>query len=97
MSRKNDSILELLIQAPWWVSALLAAMAYVGFVHVLPSIVAESPVFHALKSAMAPMGLLVAAFLLLLAAISFIHRLRRKRRLDRQLDIKSIRNLHQRS
>ena len=43
MPRKNDSLLFELSLLPWWVSAAIAAVAFVGIVYVFPSMSIESP------------------------------------------------------
>ncbi len=49
MSRKNPGAGELLILAPWWVSAVLCAVSYVGLKWIIPHFAASAanPFFKA--------------------------------------------------
>jgi hypothetical protein len=38
MARKNESILNLLIQCPWWVSVLVSGIAFVFLKFIFPSV-----------------------------------------------------------
>jgi len=38
MARRDESILNLLVKCPWWVSVLVSGIAFVGLRFVLPSI-----------------------------------------------------------
>ncbi len=45
MARKNDGLLWHLMDAPWWVSVLFAAIAYMGLSYVLPALSMSSENF----------------------------------------------------
>lgn len=68
MPRRNeDSPLELLTRAPWWISAILAAISYFGLTFFVPSLLKDSTgmVNQALAKAapsLAPFALLVFGF-----------------------------------
>ena len=97
MPRKNDSLLFELSLLPWWVSAAIAAVAFVGIVYVFPSMSIESPLlammFAPLQSMAIYFGIPVAMIFLLPAAMSFAERTRKKRLLDRLRNLESIRDL----
>ena len=96
MPRKNENILFVLSLLPWWVSATIAAVAFVGIVYVFPSMSIESPLWAFVKPLQGMaiyFGILVAVVLLFPAAVSYIDRTRKKRLLDRQQNIESIRDL----
>ncbi len=38
MGQKDESILNLLVESPWWISFLVSAITFVGLRFVLPSI-----------------------------------------------------------
>jgi len=38
MARKDESILNQLVECPWWVSVLVSAAAFVGSRNILPAI-----------------------------------------------------------
>ena len=96
MTRKNEDPLFLLSLLPWWVSATIAAAAFVGIVFVFPSLSIEPPwrtFVRPLQSMAIYIGILVAVVLLLPAGVSYIEQSRKKRLLDRQQNLESIRAL----
>ena len=96
MPRKNEGLLFELSLLPWWVSATIAAVAFIGIVFVFPSISIESPpwqILVPLQSKASYIGISVAALFLLLSGLSFSERRRKKRLLDRQRNLESIRDL----
>lgn len=97
MPRKNEGLLFELSLLPWWVSATIAAVAFVGIVYVFPSMSIESPllaILVSLQSKASYLGTAVAMLFLLTALLSFSERRRKKRLLDRQRSLDSIRDLH---
>jgi hypothetical protein len=44
MTRKNESILDLLVSCPWWVSVLASGIAFVFLKFILPSQTSMKPV-----------------------------------------------------
>ena len=97
MPRKNEGLLFELSLLPWWVSATIAAVAFVGIVYVFPSMSIESPLWAVLvplQSKASYLGTAVAMLFLLTAVLSFAERRRKKRLLDRQRNLDSIRDLH---
>ena len=96
MPRKNGGLLFELSLLPWWVSATIGAVAFVGIVYVFPSVSIESPFWAfavPLQSKATWFGVAVGAVFLLPAAVSYAERIRKKRLLDRQRNIESIRDL----
>ena len=97
MPRKNEGLLFELSLLPWWVSATIAAVAFVGIVYVFPSMSIESPllaILVSLQSKASYLGTAVAMLFLLTALLSFSERRRKRRLLDRQRSLDSIRDLH---
>ena len=97
MPRKNEGLLFELSLLPWWVSATIAAIAFVGIVYVFPLVSIESPlraILVPLQSKASYLGTAVAILFLLTALLSFAERRRKKRLLDRQRSLDSIRDLH---
>lgn len=69
MARRKDGIIWHLMDAPWWLSVLLAGVIYLGLSYLLPSLAASSDNF--IFNAMAPNFPLMApyfTFLFLLPA-----------------------------
>ena len=93
MPRKNESLLELLTKAPWWVSVLFSGFVYVFLKGFLPAIAAENIFLQGIAitgQSLAP----VAAFIFLLPApISLFNSFRKKRLLDKQKDLHSIKSV----
>ena len=96
MPRKNEGLLFELRLLPWWVSATIAAVAFVGIAYVFPSVSIESPLWAfavPLQSKATYFGIAVAAVFLLPTVVSYAERIRKKRLLDRQQNLESIRDL----
>ena len=96
MPRKNEGLLFELCSLPWWVSAAIAAIAFVGIAYVFPSTSIESPLWAALISLQGKamyFAIPIAMIFLLPTVLSFAERTRKKRLSDRQLDLVSIREL----
>ena len=92
MAKENENSFYLLTLMPWWVSAGLAAVLYIVLKWILPSIEFESPIAIGMVPAAAK-NAWVAAFLLIPALISAVESGRKRRLLDRQNGIESIRDL----
>jgi restriction system protein len=92
MARKEENILNLLSNFPWWVSVLFGICVYVGLRFVIPSITFTNPFYKGMAQA-APRYALISLIFLLPAAASAIVTTRKRRLLDRQSGIESIRLL----
>lgn len=104
MPRRRDPLLYDLIFLPWWVSVILAVGAYIGLAFVLPASIcpgdscaaSASPQhiiprqFASLSSILAPY---IAVLLLVPAPISAFRDWKKRKLLDRQEGIESIRLL----
>lgn len=97
MPRKNTTFVDLLLQAPWWVSVVTALTTYVVLAQLLPSVETENQLSNMLFKALAVPAPFIAAFLLLIAPFSFFNSQRKAKQLDAQESIKTIRNLHWRN
>ena len=94
MARKQESILEVLMQCPWWVSVIVSAASYIGLAVVLPSVEFKSVPFQAMANGIAPMAAYVALIFLIPAPISAFNAWRKRELVDRQTGIQSIRALN---
>lgn len=93
MARRGAGLFELLATMPWWVSVCVAGVVYVTLAFVVP-VIPFSNVFLKSLGQVAPQLAWVAAVLFLLpAAVSAVDSFRRRRTLDRQSGIESIRSL----
>lgn len=92
MSRRQSGLTALLVALPWWVGVILAAIAYVVLAYGAPSLNLSNPFLQPIAKITAPILALPAALLLLaLAVASALAALYRRRLLDRQRDLESLR------
>jgi restriction system protein len=92
MRRRDENILTVLAQVPWWISVIIAGVVYVVLKFVIPSIWAQDPIFKFMALAAGQLAW-VAVIFLFPAAVSAIESLRKGRLLDQQSGIESIRSL----
>jgi len=97
MPKKNNAIPHLLIQAPWWASALLASIVYLLLGQILPAVETTIPLINMVFKALAVPAPMLASFILLIAPFSFFNSRRKAKQLDTQRNIESIRQLHWRN
>ena len=89
-------LLNDLTSAPWWVSVILAVVAYIGLRIILPSVCSTDDcnmVFQAIIASDGLFPLVVAAVLLLPAFVSAFRRIKSHYSLKHNQDIESIRQL----
>jgi restriction system protein len=92
VSRRQSGLTTLLVALPWWVSVILAAVAYAALAYGAPSLNLSNPFLQSIAKITAPLLALPAALLLLaLAVASALAALHRRRLLDRQRDLESLR------
>jgi restriction system protein len=82
MPRRKSSLAEDLVLAPWWVSALLAFLAYALLPGILPTPMVKGGLVG-----------VIALGLLALSAISALRSLKNRRLLNAQIGLESLRNL----
>ena len=97
MPRNNTKIVDLLFQAPWWVSVITAAITYLLMGHLLPSIETDNQLINMVFNALAIPAPYFAIFILLIAPFSFFNARRKAKQLDAQKSIETIRQLHWRN
>lgn len=96
MPRSEESMVDLLLAAPWWISVILAAIAYLGLAVILPSSCSDGQCFIVLQvlAETAPnFAPFVSIFLLFLGGVSAFKDWQKRRLLDEQTSLESIRNL----
>jgi restriction system protein len=95
MARKDEGILTLLVQCPWWVSVTLTGSTYVVFSFVIPWLIPAiaSPVLRGLLGAAPLVAPLLALVLLVPAPLAALRAWRQRQLLDAQQDLTSIRAL----
>lgn len=94
MARRNESILDILMVLPWWVSVIVSAIAYIALTFIVPSIVPESIFFKGFAKLLPQLAPYFALILLIPAPISALNSWRKRQRLENQKNIQSIRALN---
>ena len=80
MARKDESILNLLVECPWWVSILVSGIAFVFLRFKLPSIDFGSMAVNSFAKGLSGGAPIVALVLLLPAPIAALNSFLKKRR-----------------
>lgn len=91
MARRNESLGELLIKTPWWVSGILGVLVFICLRWGLP-VWAGDKTRQMLVSTFVGIAPAILFLFLLLAAVSFWFGLRRRHLLDDQTSLESLRN-----
>ncbi len=99
MARRKENILDDLMRAPWWVSVVCSAGAFILLRFVVPIFIPAGPanssnyVFKGILGALPVAAPFLAFFLLIPAPIAAVRQWRERRLLDSQTDLASIRAL----
>jgi hypothetical protein len=93
MARKGESILNLLVECTWWVSVLASGIAFVFVKFILPSIDFQNMVVNSFAKGLSSVAPFVALILLIPAPIAALNSWRKRRLLDSQKGLDSIRAL----
>ena len=93
MSGKDESILNLLVECPWWVSVLVSGIAFVFLRYILPSIDFGSLMTNNFAKGISGAAPFIALVLLLPAPISALKSWQKSKRLDSQNGLDSIKAL----
>lgn len=80
MARKDESILNLLVESPWWVSVLVSGIAFVFLKYIFPSIDFGSMAANSFAKGLSGAPPFVALVLLLPAPISALRAWEKRRR-----------------
>lgn len=89
--KRNDSILDLLVELPWWVSVLVAGAVYAALRHWLPGYPIANPYLAMMAKALESQAGFLSLILLVPAPLSMLRAFRRRRLLDQQTSLESIR------
>jgi restriction system protein len=93
MRRKKESILDLLVEAPWWISLIVAGSAFFVLRYIFPAVSGQNFAVKALARTAPVVAPWVSLFLLIPAPISFYNSWRKRKLLDGQKDLDTIRSL----
>ena len=80
MARKDESIINLLVESPWWVSVLVSVIAFVFLKFILPSIAFRGMAANSFARGLSAAAPFVALALLLPAPISALKSWKKKKR-----------------
>lgn len=94
MRRKNESLAEILIKAPWWVSIIVAALVFAGMRWAFPAYLSDKPSTAALSHGIANIAPFGALFFLLIAGLSALYQKKRRALVDNQTSLQNLRDLH---
>ena len=94
MARKNESLLNLLVRLPWWVSLALALMVYVFFRFVIPLFSFENPIIDGMARFCTQIAPVLFLLLVFVSAVSAVISWRNSRMLDAQKGLETVKNLN---
>ena len=89
MARRDEGLLDVLVEVPWWVSIIVGIVVYIGMRFVIPALSAGNAFSNALAQGISQFAW-VALIFLLPAGLSAFRSARKSQRLDRQTSIDSI-------
>jgi restriction system protein len=93
MAKRRESLVDVLLVVPWWVSAVVACIAYALLGFVIPAHLAGNQFGIGVASISKTCALPAAAFFLLVGFASFIRTLFVKRKFDSVEGIEGVRGL----
>jgi restriction system protein len=93
MARKNEGWFDLLIVLPWWVSVIVSVSAYIGLKYIAPSITVDNMFLQPMLKALPSLSPIIPLVLLIPAPISAFTAWRKRKLLDDQKSIQTIRDL----
>ena len=93
MAKKNDDLVRVLTLLPWWVNLSLAPLAYLLASRAAPAMLGDNALAPVFGPMFAYLGIALAAFFGAAAVASFVLSSRKRRLLDRQTGLDSIRAL----
>ena len=91
--RKDENILSILSMLPWWVSLATAAIVYIGLKFILPNINFGNPYLQPMALAISNVAGYLSCIFLIGVPLSLINRAHRRKLLDNQTSIQSIRDM----
>jgi restriction system protein len=93
MARRRESLADVLMVLPWWVSVVVAAAAYALLAFAAPRYLQANPYAAGLSAASKNYAALVAGVFLLIGFLSFVRALLIKRKFDALAGIEQVRQL----
>lgn len=91
MPRNRESNLELLLKLPWWVSAVLGVASFIALRYIIPAKLDHNQALHPFAVALPKLAFLPLVLFALIAAGSFWFSRHRRRLVDVQTSLESLR------
>jgi restriction system protein len=91
MARKDESILNLLVECPWWVSILVSGTAFVFLKFIFPLMESQSMAANSFARGLSSAAPFIALVLLLPAPIAALNSFLKKKRRANQKGFKDRR------
>lgn len=85
MAKRDESLLDLMADLPWWVSVIVAALSYACLKYLLPAIPVGGAMDGVVVQVLAQLAPLIAAAFLLSAFVSAVKSAARRRRQTNEL------------
>lgn len=93
MARREEKLFDILLKSPWWVSVVLALVVFGGMRWVAPAMIGNTQIGSGIGMAVAKMAPWPAAFLLMLAAGSAVFAAKKRKLVDGQTSLESLRSV----
>ncbi|MGO8931180.1 MAG: restriction endonuclease [Limisphaerales bacterium] len=91
MSQRNEKFGDLLLMAPWWVSAGLGVLAYVGLRWILPAFAGQDKLVQAVFAGLPTLAPFAALVFGIMAVASALFGAKRRRLVDEQRSLDTLR------
>lgn len=93
MPRREEKLSDVLLKAPWWVSVVLAVAVFIGLRWVAPALLAHNKIGQGFALPFAAAAPWIALFFLMLAAGSAILAAKKRKLVDGQTNLESLRSI----
>lgn len=93
MPKRNESLLDILVMAPWWISLILAGLVHFALTVIVPAKFANDQIWSGFAQQIANYAWIFSGFFLMAAVFSFIFSLKRKSLVNRQTGRESLQEL----
>lgn len=93
MARRNDGVLDLLADLPWWVSVFLSAAIYVFMKFIAPTIQTDNIMLRPILGAMPMVAALFAFIVLAMAPIAYFKSRHRRKLVETRVSLESIKEM----
>jgi restriction system protein len=90
MKRNNNTLIDVLMMAPWWVSLIMGAIAYTGLKYVVPRLGGENIILQPFAQAMPQLAPYAALSFGMLAVFSYVFGRKQAALVDKQQNLESL-------